>query len=345
MPLLGDDEFAAWFRLLANPRRRPRDGAAPAGRLRFARRRACARRPTTLRELAGARGCRRAAARRRRTMPSGWPPRGCGCRAAPSRSVLTLGDAAYPPRLLQAADPPLLLYVQGAPASLSAPAIAIVGSRHPTPQGIDNARAFARRSARRAMSWCRAWRWASTAPRTKARWTAAAGTVAVVGTGLDRVYPAAPPRTGPPHRRATARWSASSRPARRRWPANFPQRNRIIAGLSLGTLVVEAALRVGLADHGAAGGRGRARGVRHSGLDPCAAVQGLPLPAQAGRQAGGVAQDIARGTARRAAPAGRAAAGGADRRSAPADPLLQALGHDPVTLDALMARTGASAAD
>jgi hypothetical protein len=85
--------------------------------------------------------------------------------------VLTLGDAAYPPELLQMADPPLLLYVLGQLGGPAPPArlVAVVGSRNPTPQGLPMPGSFACAWVKPVCAWCRGWRWAWTAPRTWAR--------------------------------------------------------------------------------------------------------------------------------------------------------------------------------
>ena len=170
----------------------------------------------------------------------------------------------------------------------------------------------------------------------------AGSTIAVVGTGLDRVYPAR--HRALAHRIAKRRPAAVSEFALGTPPlaANFPQRNRIIAGLARGTLVVEAALQSGSLITARPGARSRARGVCDSRLDPLAAVARLPRPDQAGRQAG----RHGAGHSRRAElDAGRRPWPRRQRVDAPSDdPLLDALGHDPVTLDALLARTGESAA-
>jgi len=138
--LLGDDEFAAWFRLLETPG----IGRDAARRLLAACGSPAAVFTTpaaTLRALVGT-----TAATALQQEPAAFAPRLAAARqwlqGGPDRTVLTLGDAAYPPRLLQTADPPLLLYVQGRADALAQPSVAIVGSRHPTAQGIDNARAF-----------------------------------------------------------------------------------------------------------------------------------------------------------------------------------------------------------
>ena len=240
--MLGPDEFAAWFRLLETPgigRETARRLLAACGSPDAVFRTP----PKTLRELAGT-----AAADALQREPASHAERLAAARlwlqGGADRSVLTLGDPAYPPRLLQAPDPPLLLYVQGAPASLSAPAIAVVGSRHPTPQGVDNARAFGRSLSAQGYVVVSGLALGIDGAAHEGALDGTAGTVAVVGTGLDRVYP-------PRHRELAHRIAAHGAlvseyaPGMPALAENFPQRNRIIAGLSLGTLVVEAALPSG----------------------------------------------------------------------------------------------------
>lgn len=172
--------------------------------------------------------------------------------APQSRRVLTLGDPMYPSALLHTEDPPLMLYAIAAPpfwSGLHWPerALAMVGSRNPTPQGIDNARHFARDLARRGICIVSglalgidgaAHEGALATPRDGVR------TIAVVGTGLDRVYPA--------RHRDLAHQIAEHGVLLSEYPLgtpplahHFPQRNRILCGLSSGTLVVEAALQSG----------------------------------------------------------------------------------------------------
>ena len=157
--------------------------------------------------------------------------------AAPARRVMVLGDADYPPLLLHSADPPLLLYLQGRAALLSARSVAIVGSRQASAQGLDNARAFARTLARNG--------WAIVSGLAAGIDAAAhegalevdaeggAGTVAVLGTGLDRIYPRshqALTRRIAEHGLLVSELALSTPPL----APNFPQRNRLIAGLSRG---------------------------------------------------------------------------------------------------------------
>jgi DNA processing protein len=173
-----------------------------------------------------------------------------------SRRVLTLGDDLYPQSLLNIEDPPLLLYAVGMPDAWDRNLLnardtrflAVVGSRNPTPQGAVNARQFSQTLAEAGLCIVSG---LALGVDGAAHEGALAGsnevalaTVAVVGTGLDRVYPAQ-------HRdlahRIAQRGILLSEYALGTSPlaANFPRRNRIISGLSIGTLVVEAALQSG----------------------------------------------------------------------------------------------------
>lgn len=174
------------------------------------------------------------------------------------KRLLTLADPDYPQSLLLIPDPPLILYAMGqtqhlhwlSPAPLKAPrAVAIVGSRNPTPQGSLNAQEFAHSLAQAGLTVISG---LALGIDTAAHQGALAGgtlanplhTVAVVGTGLDRVYPQ--------QNHALAQHIAQQGLLLSEYPlntppvmANFPKRNRLIAGLSQGCLVVEAALRSG----------------------------------------------------------------------------------------------------
>ena len=193
--------------------------------------------------------------------------------------LVPLGDALYPQRLLDLSDPPLLMYVNGNPACLNLPGLAVVGSRSATPQGVENARAFAKCVARAGycvvsglalgidaaahdgamMTLTPPAPAARAAPATpSARSSALAApdlpaarpeplpalTLALIGTGIDRVYPAA-------HRNLARRIAqcgaiVSELPlGTPPLPHHFPRRNRLIAALSEGVLVVEAARQSG----------------------------------------------------------------------------------------------------
>ena len=165
--------------------------------------------------------------------------------------MLVLGDPRYPLALLEIDDPPLVLYAAGSERALNcidaSRSIAIVGSRNPTPQGLENSRAFGKALALEGLTVVSGM--ALGVDAAAHRGALESGeidlpTVAVVGTGLDRVYPAKH------HHLAGAiaerglvlsEYPLGTVPL----PANFPRRNRLIAGLSRGTLVIEAALQSG----------------------------------------------------------------------------------------------------
>ncbi|MES2912391.1 MAG: DNA-processing protein DprA [Pseudomonadota bacterium] len=168
--------------------------------------------------------------------------------AANDRQVVTLGDAAYPASLLNIADPPLMLYMMGTLASPSAASagtcIAIVGSRNPTPQGEINARQFAKSFGASGMCVVSGLAMGVDGAAHDGALLGGGHTIAVVGTGLDRVYPKKHLELA--HRIAAQGMIISEYPlGTPPLSANFPKRNRIISGLSQGTLVVEAALKSG----------------------------------------------------------------------------------------------------
>jgi DNA protecting protein DprA len=164
--------------------------------------------------------------------------------AVEPRAVITLGDPRYPRTLLDAPDPPLLIYAQGRIELPQADAIAIVGSRNPTPQGADNARAFASHLSHAGLTVVSGLALGVDAAAHAGGLEGAASTIAVFGTGLDIVYPRR--NLSLAHRIADngliLSECALGTPS---MPQNFAQRNRIIAGLAGGTLVVEAALKSG----------------------------------------------------------------------------------------------------
>jgi DNA processing protein len=257
------------------------------------------------------------------------------------RSVVTLGDSAYPPLLLQTADPPLLLWLQGRVELLQAASIAIVGSRNPSPQGAENAREFARHFAENGLTVVSGMAAGIDGAAHEGALAGAGSTVAVVGTGLDRVYPRQ--HRALAHRIAEHGLLASEFPLGTPPLAeNFPQRNRIIAGLSLGTLVVEAAVQ--------SGSLITARLAAEMGREVFAIPGSIHAPQSRGchalikqgaklvESAGDVLDEL-----RLPSPTGAPAPVAASQAGSESeDPLLAALGHDPATLDALSARTGFS---
>ena len=162
--------------------------------------------------------------------------------------IVTLADSDYPQALLNITDPPLLLYVKGRLELLNHPALAVVGSRNATPQGISNAEAFAKSlsDARLCIISGMAHGIDAAAHRGALRGQGnnQGSSIAVVGTGLDKVYPSA--NRDLAHALAQQGALISEFPlGTPPLPANFPRRNRIISGMSLGCLVVEASLQSG----------------------------------------------------------------------------------------------------
>ena len=274
--------------------------------------------------------------------------------AKPDRRVMVLGDPDYPALLLHSADPPLLLYLQGRASLLGQASVALVGSRHASAQGLDHAHSFAR--ALSARGWTvisglaagidgAAHEGALAGLDDAAQQGQTGGsTVAVVGTGIDRVYPAS-------HRKLAQRigdqgliaseFSIGTPPL----AANFPQRNRLIAALSRGTLVVEAALR--------SGSLITARLAAEAGREVMA-LPGSVLAAQSAgchaliRQGAALVTSVDQVLEELQAlppldlpsPAPPSQAPASTQAGLPVDPVLQALGHDPAMLDDLIARCG-----
>jgi DNA processing protein len=268
------------------------------------------------------------------------------------RRILTLGDAHYPQSLLQTEDPPLLLYAIG-PAwvwsgeglnGYTARGLAVVGSRNPTAQGAINARQFAQALARAGLTIVSGLALGvDGAAHEGALDGAPAGqlaTIAVVGTGLDRVYPKQ--HRDLAHRIAQHGVLLSEYPlGTPPLSANFPKRNRIIAGLAGGTLVVEAALQSGsLITARLAVEQGKEvfaipGSIHATQARGCHALirQGAKLV----ESAQDVLEDLQPGlvTALQAPAKSETPAAGE-----PEDSLLQALNCGPMGLDALLARTG-----
>ena len=163
---------------------------------------------------------------------------------APGRRILTLVDPEYPSQLRQISDPPLVLYCEGDIRLLSRQALAIVGSRSPTPSGAETAHAFAAQLARMGFVICSGLALGIDAAAHRGCLSAAGDTIAVVGTGLDRVYPARHGELAAQIRAEgvlISEFPLGTPPLGR----HFPQRNRIISGLSRGVLVVEAGVQSG----------------------------------------------------------------------------------------------------
>lgn len=164
---------------------------------------------------------------------------------AGNRHLIDWNHPAYPERLRGIAHPPLALFVIGDPGLLAQPQLAIVGSRAATPQGLDNARAFAAELARRGLIVTSGLALGIDGAAHQGALDGGGATLAICGTGLDRVYPArhkALAHALVERGGALVSELAPGAGARRE---HFPRRNRLIAGLSLGTLVVEASRESG----------------------------------------------------------------------------------------------------
>jgi len=268
----------------------------------------------------------------------------------PNRSLLTADDPRYPPQLAAVPGMPPALFVEGDLSALSRPQVAVVGSRAPTAFGREAAFDFAARLAAAGFAVTSGLATGIDGQAHRGALAAQGVTIAVCGTGLDRVYPEA-------HRELAARIAAAGAlvsefptgtPPR---SPNFPRRNRLMSGLARGVLVIEAASRSGsLITARLAGEQGRevmaipgcihnplARGCHRlirdgaaliETIDDVLAALGVSLPK-------GV-----KGTARKAGDGAENPRGTLD---SDAEMLLNALGFGPAGLDRLVQRTGLAA--
>lgn len=287
----------------------------------------------------------------------------------PNHRLLRCTEADFPPQLENIPQPPAALFVVGDASLLLYPQVAIVGARGASASGLAHARAFARALTQAGFAITSGMADGIDGAAHAAALDAGAATLAVIGTGPDRVYPR--------KHHALAKRIAAHGVLISEFPLgtaaladHFPRRNRIIAGLSLGTLVVEAGLRSGsLITARLAGEQGRevfalpgsihnplARGCHRlirdgarlvesaaeiiETLAPAARMLGRELAARLHTETGGAA-------IRQMATKGDAD-GSCDRSGWSEDPeyhrLLDELGHEPTTLDELVRRTGQSAA-
>lgn len=257
----------------------------------------------------------------------------------PGNHILTLADPDYPRGLLEIPDPPPLLYVKGRVDLLSQPALAIVGSRNATAQGKKDAESFAQALSVGGLCIVSGLALGIDAAAHRGGLGGTGSSVAVVGTGLDIVYPAANRELA--HRLAQEGAIVSEfalgTPS---MAQNFPRRNRIISGLARGVLVVEAAVRSGsLITARLAAEQGREvfaiPGSIHSALS-----KGCHRLIKQGAKLVESAQDVLEELGW-VADSGSATAREAD--AGPQQAFLRALGHEPCSIDALVQRTGLTA--
>jgi DNA processing protein len=269
--------------------------------------------------------------------------------AAEGRHLINALSPDYPGLLRELADRPLLLYAVGRRDVLSLPALAIVGSRNPTRGGESNAYEFARHLSKAGLSIVSGLAQGIDAAAHRGALDSGGVTVAYLGHGIDRVYPAA----NKPLAHAIAENGALvsefplGSPPRRE---HFPQRNRLISGASLGTLVVEAARR--------SGSLITARLAAEQGREIFAIPGSIHNPLARGthqliRQGAKLVERVDDIFSELRAMAGVLVDSSQDEDTAPQatdtadagrDPdyclLLDALGHDPVTIDVLAQRSG-----
>lgn len=258
--------------------------------------------------------------------------------ATPGCHFLGLHDPDYPPLLRHIHDPPLFLYARGRCELLARPALALVGSRHATVQGMNNAHAWARALSGTGLTIVSGLARGIDAAAHLGGLAGQGSTIAVLGTGIDRVYP-----------RQHARLAASiaeqgcllsefplGYPVR---PDNFPRRNRVISGMAEGVLVVEAALASGsLVTARCAVEQGREvfamPGSIHAPL-----AKGCHALIRAGAKLVDSVDDVLAELRRGPRPAPVAAPAGAALDPAHAA-LLEAMGHDALELDVLAHLSG-----
>ncbi len=252
-------------------------------------------------------------------------------------SLIVLTDADYPQALLNIPDPPLLLHAKGNRTLLNRPALAIVGSRHATAQGIRTAESFAEALSLAGLCIVSGMAHGVDAAAHRGGLKGQGSSIAVVGTGLDRIYPAA--------NRELAHVLAENGLLISEFPlgtpplaSNFPRRNRIISGLSLGCLVVEASLQ--------SGSLITARLALEQGREVFAIPGSIHAPQAKGchyliKQGAKLVEDaqdilgeLQHFSALRSMPEA------APDATAPEHPLLAHLGYDPVDMDSLSMRSG-----
>jgi DNA processing protein len=255
----------------------------------------------------------------------------------PVNCVVTLADAHYPQALLQIPDPPPLLYVKGLVALIDHPALAIVGSRNATSQGVATAESFAKALSDSGLTIVSGLALGIDAAAHRGGLAGRARSVAVVGTGLDVVYPARNRTLAhalAAHGALVSEFALGTPPL----GSNFPRRNRLLSGLARGCLVVEAAPQSGsLITARFANEQGRevfaVPGSIHSPLS-----RGCHLLIKQGAKLVESAQDVLEELGLPGPAAGSSSAGSLVHAST--QTLLDHLGFDPCDIDTLATRSG-----
>ena len=261
----------------------------------------------------------------------------------PDHELMAWDDPDYPRALLEISDPPPVFYCQGRRELLAAPGFAIVGSRNATPQGSEDAEAFAAALSAAGFTIVSGLAQGIDAAAHRGGLREAGSSIAVIGTGPDRIYPA---RNRDLAHELAARGLVISEfaPGTPPLKQNFPRRNRLVSGLSRGVLVVEATLSSGsLITARLAAEQNREvfalPGSIHSPFS-----KGAHRLIRDGAKLVETAKDILDELAVVATPVQQVVASNpraivdADARA-----IVGALGHDPVDVDTLVARTGFAA--
>lgn len=263
----------------------------------------------------------------------------------PDCHLVTWLDADYPALLREIADPPMVLYVHGDRATLAHPQIAIVGSRNPTSAGKVNAQAFACALARAGLAITSGLALGIDGAAHQGALDAGGVTIAVAGTGLDRVYP--------PRHRALAHAIVARGALVSEFPLgtppraeHFPVRNRLISGLSLGVLVIEAAMQSGsLITARLAGEQGR-EVYAVPGSIHAPQARGCHALIRQGAKLVETAADVLEELKPLAQVARSTAIAASECVLAPEEEkFLALLGYDPVTIDALVENSGLTTPD
>ena len=260
--------------------------------------------------------------------------------AEPGNQLITLADRLYPQALLDTDDPPILLYVKGQAELLNRPSLALVGSRNASHQGEANAEAFARALSQAGLGIVSGMALGIDAAAHRGGLQGPGSTIAVIGTGIDRIYPA---RNADLARRIAETGAIVSEFPLGTPPLqhNFPRRNRIIAGLAKGCLVVEAAER--------SGSLITARLAAEAGREVFAIPGSIHSPVAKGChkliKQGAKLVDSAQDILEELGWEARVAIPPEIRLQTPptGDPLLETMGFDPISVDVLANRTGLTA--